>query len=274
PHLLHGRQPPAEELIPSDGLTAPQRAEARLRRNNAATPAEEGDMPRTQFKLEMDVPLQLSPAKTGGESGAAQRGALAAWQHATSSWLSIHRDLKEIWSKACDPPTRLAKTAAFVGELKRWGSAEGKPHGLGVLLLEDMQHLGRFHEGRADGEGVCLSRSGCVWHGRWTSNLRVGDFVCLDARGNLWLEQYDHQGKRYKRQLIQGSSEACQDAIVKAAVTCQRCGWLHHLQFNHEFACQLSEVSAAKFGAGRDGPPSTGAESCQSSSCFSAHPTL
>lgn len=48
------------------------------------------------------------------------------------------------------------------GELGRWGPADGKPHGLGCLMLHDAQHLGSFRNGRAEGEGFCLNSSGQV----------------------------------------------------------------------------------------------------------------
>ena len=182
--------------------------------------------------LALDMPLRMASSSSAAvedvEDGW-RRSPVEAWHTAARSWQGLHKDLRQKLENP-SPPTRIADTAMFIGELGRWGPAEGKPHGLGVLLMEDMQHLGSFRDGRADGEGVCLSRSGCMWHGRWSLNLRVGDFFCLDAKGQVWLEQYDRQGKRYARQRIRGTAEASKDIIAKAAVRCKQCGWLHHLR--------------------------------------------
>ena len=185
--------------------------------------------------MDMDLPLQLAPAPERENSGKDRSWTgSSAWQAATRCWMALHKELKQIWSVSRGPPAQIAKRAVFMGELGRWGSGEGKPHGLGALLLEDMQHLGSFREGRADGEGMCFSRSGCVWHGSWSQNLRVGDFLCLDARGHVWLEQYDRQGKRYGRKLAQGFANA--GDLVKPAARCEECGWLHHLSFESHFS--------------------------------------
>ena len=56
-------------------------------------------------------------------------------------------------------------------------------------------------------------------------NLRVGEFVCLDSQGKIWLEEYDNKGKRLAREL-HGAAD-CNGAALQAA-RCGQCGWLHH----------------------------------------------
>ena len=85
--------------------------------------------------------------------------------------------------------------------------------------------LGSFRGGRADGEGMCFSSNGSLWQGRWVMNLRVGEFVCLDSQGKIWLEEYDNKGKRLAREL-HGAAD-CNGAALQAA-RCGQCGWLHH----------------------------------------------
>ena len=53
-------------------------------------------------------------------------------------------------------------SAKIPGQLGRWGHADGKPHGIGCLILDGAQHMGSFREGRADGDGLCLSSHGTV----------------------------------------------------------------------------------------------------------------
>ncbi|CAE7660043.1 unnamed protein product [Symbiodinium sp. CCMP2592] len=237
PHLLNERQPPRQWLLPSDGLTATQRAEARLHASVAPEPEEVSA--KAAPRLSVEMPLRLMPSIA--KRGRLRRNAMDPWGGVEEFWIALHKDLKEVWRKAPNSPMPIANTAVFAGEVGRWSDRDGKPHGLGALLLQDMQHLGSFRDGRADGEGVCFSSNGSLWQGRWVMNLRVGEFVCLDSQGKIWLEEYDNKGKRLARQL-HGTPD-CKDA-AREAVRCEQCGWLHHPQFNHEFACQKHRGAA------------------------------
>lgn len=239
PHLQE-RQPPKQELLPGDGLTATQRAKFRL--HAAVAPKPEEVSAKVAPRLSVEMPLQLMPSSTSTQ-GRLHKITADPLRRVEEFWISLHNDLKEVWCKATNYPVQIAKTGVFAGEVGRWHARDGKPHGLGALLLQDMQHLGSFRGGRADGEGMCFSSNGSLWQGRWVMNLRVGEFVCLDSQGKIWLEEYDNKGKRLAREL-HGAAD-CNGAALQAA-RCGQCGWLHHPQFNHEFACQ----SAATLGVG------------------------
>lgn len=151
-------------------------------------------------------------------------------------WSSLQRDLEDVWRK--HSWMQLTPGAMFAGELGRWGSANGKPHGLGCLALAEAQHLGSFREGRAEGQGLWFSSCGKVCFGKWKSNARVGDFILLDGQGRLWREQYDSQGKRYSKKMAPVESEPGE------AFQCSHCNWKYHQRFNHCYACQLGADGA------------------------------
>ena len=87
------------------------------------------------------MPLQLMPSSTSTQ-GRLHKITADPLRRVEEFWISLHNDLKEVWCKATNYPIQIAKTGVFAGEVGRWHARDGKPHGLGALLLQDMQHLG------------------------------------------------------------------------------------------------------------------------------------
>eukprot|EP00392_Amoebophrya_sp_AT5.2_P003045 g3050.t1 len=83
---------------------------------------------------------------------------------------------------------KIGPDALFIGDV----DAKRRPHGEGVLCIAacasssskrgaTTQHVGRFVNGRAHGDGIFLSSEGQVAVGCWEENKRVGDFKCLEV---------------------------------------------------------------------------------------------
>ncbi len=102
--------------------------------------------PSTQVYPSVLVLNDLSLFQPVSASTSVRWGQLMSIQHVQT--------LSSFWNQWRQIPAKIP------GELGRWGPADGKPHGIGCLILDGAQHMGSFREGRADGDGLCLSSHG------------------------------------------------------------------------------------------------------------------
>ncbi|CAD7940981.1 unnamed protein product [Amoebophrya sp. A25] len=200
---------------------------------------------------------------------------------------------------------KIGKDSLFIGDVENAkvtttttssaSTSSKRPHGEGVLIIDatnysknkgggdpgatlitrtNTQHIGRFEHGRAHGDGVFLSSAGLVLLGKWEENKRVGEFRCLDATGQWWLEKYNREGKKVARKKIPSSSstaastttagadqgdsvvELKQDEATKttllAAQQCAKCSSRFHAEYNHSLACRVHVANFVR-GEGEDG---------------------
>jgi len=214
-----------------------------LSRESPAAATAAGSASRSSFTEDADR------REFAGEANVVLEGLQRAW--------AVHRNCLERRDASASGGTGMhAKIvsigggATFVGEV----DSHCRPHGEGVLLLPDgAQHVGRFCGGRADGPGFYLMPKGIVHQGSWRHNLRLGEFVVVDARGAIWCERYNDEGKKVSRKRapgLEGTSPgptalatsqhdgAGGTAAIELAAECVSCGQLFHGRFDHPYACR------------------------------------
>ncbi|CAD7949490.1 unnamed protein product [Amoebophrya sp. A120] len=166
------------------------------------------------------------------------------------------------------------KTPPAVDVATEDGNNYCPPHGIKGIRVSYQQHVGRFAEGRAHGDGVYLTSAGQVLVGSWTENKRVGVFQCLEATGVAFEEKYNESGKKIARKKIiiaraqepaaasaslssasEGNEKEIENATTNGATdlpettatpstttsqaeTCSKCGFLFHAAYNHSLACR------------------------------------
>mmetsp|Transcript_11042 Transcript_11042/g.27009 ORF Transcript_11042/g.27009 Transcript_11042/m.27009 type:complete len:480 (+) Transcript_11042:261-1700(+) len=179
---------------------------------------------------------------------------------------------------------KIGPDALFIGDV----DAKRRPHGEGVLCIAacasssskrgaTTQHVGRFVNGRAHGDGIFLSSEGQVAVGCWEENKRVGDFKCLEvvkkkrveeepprpataeAGGAqqeplvaVWYaEKYSHEGKKIARKKMHATTATATSSISSTSTPqgddeyaneklqrCKACSFVYHADYNFSLACR------------------------------------